>query len=141
MQTSTIRPPGRLPRQCACCAASVDPSRRRLLAGGLAAGASLGLGDGHARAQSTQPRLIDVHHHLAPPRWITDVVLGRNTGQRPLADWTPQRSIEGMDRDGVATSIVSISEPSVWFGDNGAARALARECNEYAARLLAEHPP
>jgi predicted TIM-barrel fold metal-dependent hydrolase len=91
-------------------------------------------------AAQAPARRIDVHHHLAPPRWIADVVVGRNTGQRPLADWTPQRSIEDMDRGGVATSIVSISEPSVWFGDDAAARRLARDCNEYGARLVADHP-
>ena len=55
-------------------------------------------------------------------------------------EWTPERCIEAMDRDGVATSILSTSEPSVWFGDDAAARKLARECNEYAARLIADHP-
>jgi predicted TIM-barrel fold metal-dependent hydrolase len=45
-----------------------------------------------------------------------------------------------MDKSGVATSIVSTSEPSVWFGDNEAARKLARECNDYGARLMADHP-
>jgi predicted TIM-barrel fold metal-dependent hydrolase len=113
-------------------------SRRKFLAEGLAAGAALGVGAATVAAQT--PGRIDVHHHLAPPRWIADVVLGRNTGQRPLADWTPQRSIEDMDRGGVATAIVSISEPSVWFGDNVAARALARECNDYAALLAVDHP-
>jgi predicted TIM-barrel fold metal-dependent hydrolase len=115
-------------------------SRRRFLADGIAAGAALGLGVSAAAAQGDKPHRIDVHHHLAPPRWIADVVVGRKTGQRPLADWTPQRSIEDMDRGGVATSMVSISEPSVWFGDDAAARALARDCNEYGARLTADHP-
>jgi len=55
-------------------------------------------------------------------------------------EWTPAKCIEAMDRDGVATSIVSTSEPSVWFGDDAAARKLARECNDYAARLMADHP-
>jgi predicted TIM-barrel fold metal-dependent hydrolase len=114
------------------------PSRRGFLAGAAAAGLACGMSP--AAAQAPKPHRIDVHHHLAPPRWIADVVVGRNTGQRPLADWTPQKSIEDMDRGGVATSIVSISEPSVWFGDNAAARRLARECNDYGARLVADHP-
>ena len=54
--------------------------------------------------------------------------------------WTPSKAIEDMDKSGVATSIVSTSEPSVWFGDNEAARKLARECNEFGARLMADHP-
>ena len=43
-----------------------------------------------------------------------------------------------MDKSGVATAITSISEPSVYFGDNTAAQALARECNEYGAKLKGE---
>jgi len=128
---------------CACCARPQDAgrvSRRRFLAEGIAAGAALGIGVSAAAGQGKKPHRIDVHHHLAPPRWIADVVVGRRTGQRPLADWTPQRSIEDMDGSGMATSIVSISEPSVWFGDDAAGRALARECNEYGARLVADHP-
>jgi 6-methylsalicylate decarboxylase len=134
--------PGRGFRRCACCAppgSAGGISRRAFLADGIASGAALGLGVSGAAAQAP-PHRIDVHHHLAPPRWIADVVVGRKTGQRPLADWTPQRSIEDMDRGGVATSIVSISEPSVWFGDDAAGRALARDCNEYGARLVADHP-
>ena len=57
-----------------------------------------------------------------------------------LEQWTPNRSIEDMDKSGVATAMISTSEPSVWFGDNEAARKLARECNEYGARLMADHP-
>ena len=132
-----------LARSCACCT-TLRParslSRRAFLAEGVAAAAGLGLGVASAAAQAGKPHRIDVHHHLAPPRWITEVVLGRKTGQRPLADWTPQRAIEDMDRGGVATAVTSISEPSVWFGDDAAARRLARECNEYGAQLVADHP-
>jgi 6-methylsalicylate decarboxylase len=119
-------------------------NRRGFVASGLAA-LGAGLGAPAALAQDRTPaiadaRRIDIHHHLAPPRWIADVVVGHQTGQRPLADWTPARSIEDMDRGGVATSITSISEPGVWFGDNDAARGLARECNDYAAKLVNDHP-
>jgi predicted TIM-barrel fold metal-dependent hydrolase len=55
-------------------------------------------------------------------------------------NWTPAKALEDMDRDGVATSIMSTSEPSVYFGDAAAARALARECNEYFAKLVSDRP-
>jgi 6-methylsalicylate decarboxylase len=57
-----------------------------------------------------------------------------------MLDWTAGRSIEDMDRAGVATSMTSITTPGVWFGDNREARILARECNEYAARLAGQYP-
>ena len=36
--------------------------------------------------------------------------------------------------------MTSVAPPGVWFGDDAAARALARESNDYAARLAADHP-
>jgi 6-methylsalicylate decarboxylase len=45
-----------------------------------------------------------------------------------------------MDRAGVAVSVLSITTPGLWFGDDEAARRLARACNEYAARMVGEHP-
>ena len=38
------------------------------------------------------------------------------------------------------SSIISISDPGVWFTDNAAARALARECNEYGAKVVKDYP-
>lgn len=54
--------------------------------------------------------------------------------------WTPAKSIDAMDKAGIATSMTSISEPGVWFdGDNAAAQRLARECNEYGARMAGDY--
>jgi predicted TIM-barrel fold metal-dependent hydrolase len=36
--------------------------------------------------------------------------------------------------------MISISDPGVYFGDNAAARTLARECNEFGAKVVKDHP-
>ena len=116
-------------------------SRRRFLGTLAATGAAALLRDRRFAAQTRPPagHRIDVHCHFSSPGFI-EAIKARNTGQMPLMAWTPAKTIEDMDRDGIATSIVSTSEPNVWFGDNEAARKLARECNEYAARLMTDYP-
>jgi len=97
---------------------------RRLLAGGQAAA---GL------------RPIDVHHHFAPPAWVAEV-RGRPLLQTANTTWTPEKSVDDMDRGGVAGAVVSITNPGLWFGDAAATRRLARACNEYGAKLVQDHP-
>jgi predicted TIM-barrel fold metal-dependent hydrolase len=60
--------------------------------------------------------------------------------QPPTLNWTPQRSIEDMDKAGVATAITSVTTPGVWIGDHEQGRRLARDSNDYAARLAADYP-
>jgi predicted TIM-barrel fold metal-dependent hydrolase len=125
-----------LSARCNCCTTAdfqASPINRRAFLSGSAALAAFG-GIRNAGAQATNPRRIDVHHHLSSPGFIREIS-ARKTGQKPLEDWTPAQSIEEMDKSGVATAITSISEPSVYFGDNTAARVLARECNEYGAKI------
>jgi len=116
--------------------------RREFLAGLAAIGASALVPDVLAAAQTrpaTMPFRIDVHYHGNSPGFIA-AIKAHNTGQTALMNWTPTKALEDMDRDAVATVIMSTSEPSVYFGDAAAARALARECNEYFARLVSDHP-
>ncbi len=118
--------------------------RREFLAGLATLGAAALIPEAISGAQnrpvaSVGPGRIDVHHHFSASGFVAEIK-ARNTGQTALMEWTPQKSIEDMDKGGVATAIVSISEPNVWFGDNQKARALARECNEYGARLMADYP-
>jgi predicted TIM-barrel fold metal-dependent hydrolase len=121
---------------CACC------DRRGFLGGLAATAAALPAILGPARAQTPpadKPFRIDTHHHMSSPGFIAEIS-GRRTGQVPLMQWTVAKSLEDMDKGGVATSILSISEPGVSFGNIDAARALARECNEFGAKLIADHP-
>jgi predicted TIM-barrel fold metal-dependent hydrolase len=114
-----------------------NPDRRAFL-GSLAAATGMLVGRGLA-AQPVGRGIVDVHHHLYPPSFVT--ALGRaNQNLTAAQDWTPQHSLEDMDKAGVATAIVSITTPGVTFLEGDAARRLARECNDYAAKLAADHP-
>src|SRR5215831_129263 len=133
----TVLGSSRLPKHvhtAACC------GRRDFLTGLAALGAGTVLGAHKTAAQDAEkPFRIDVHHHFSSPGFIAEIT-ERKTAQVPLMRLTAQKSIEDMDKGGVATAILSISEPSVFFGDYTAARKLARETNDFAARLMAEYP-
>jgi 6-methylsalicylate decarboxylase len=90
-------------------------------------------------AGSRKPRRIDVHYHIAPPGWSA-ALASRNVLQPAWKGWSPAKAVEDMDRDGVDLSIASITIPGVWFGDNESARRLARECNDFAAKLQSDYP-
>ena len=116
--------------------------RRTFLAATLGAAAALRV-PRHLDAAQAAPaggrRWIDLHHHFAPPAWVNDV-RGRPLLQPANTRWTPEQSIEDMDRGGVAAAVVSITNPGLWFGDPAQARRLARACNDYGARLVHDHP-
>ena len=57
-----------------------------------------------------------MHHHFAPPAWVADVK-GRPLLQPANTRWTPEQSIDDMDKGGVAAAVVSITNPGLWFGD------------------------
>src|SRR5213594_4295141 len=90
-------------------------------------------------AAPTGPRRIDVHHHFAPPAWVAEVK-GRPLLQTANTTWTPAKSIEDMDRGGVAAAMVSITNPGLWFGDKAVTSRVTRACNEYGAKLVQQHP-
>jgi predicted TIM-barrel fold metal-dependent hydrolase len=97
--------------------------------------------DGFASQAQAAPvrRWIDLHHHFAAPAWVGEV-RGKPLLQPANTRWTPEQSIEDMDRGGVAAAVVSITNPGLWFGDPEQSRRLARACNEYGAKLVQDHP-
>ncbi len=86
---------------------------------------------------------IDVHHHILPPDYV-EIVGDERIGPLILSgktpEWTPEMSIEAMDRNGIATAITSISAPGFWFGSAQETIALCRHSNEYAAEIRDRHP-
>ena len=116
-------------------------SRRAFLYGCAAMGAGAFASRRGLAAQGgpTAPFRIDTHSHFTVPK-LYELATARGVSQPTLKGWTARKSLDQMDEGGVATSILSISDPGVHFGDNNSARALARECNEAAARAIADHP-
>ena len=108
---------------------------------GLAVAASVRQGVDAAQQPAVpgSPRRIDMHHHFAPPAWVADVK-GRPLLQPANTRWTPEQSLDDMDRGGVAAAVVSITNPGLWYGDPAQSRRLARACNEYGAKLVSDHP-
>src|SRR6476469_9202840 len=97
---------------------------------GAAAASAHAAKDGQMPVPVASSGRIDMHHHFAPPAWIAEVN-GRPLLQPANTRWTPEQSIEDMDRGGVAAAVVSITNPGLWFGDPAQARRLARACNDY----------
>jgi predicted TIM-barrel fold metal-dependent hydrolase len=123
-----------LPGRCSCCDTPAL-GRRGFLVGAAALSAM-----GTALAQTeAKPHRIDVHHHIVPPTWL-DALQKAKLDNPPMSAWTPQRSIEDMDKAGIATAITSPTTPQVGFLPAADAARIARESNEYAKQLAADHP-
>lgn len=85
--------------------------------------------------------LIDVHAHLIPPFYREALIAA---GRGPsisggFPQWSPEMALGQMDENGITAAILSVSQPGVHFGEDTAARTLARRFNEYMARLDADH--
>jgi 6-methylsalicylate decarboxylase len=112
-------------------------SRRNFLGGLAAAGAGTLVGNHPLAAQSGKPRIINVHHHLTGPayaKFLTD------NKARDFPNKSAAEGIEVMDKAGINMAFCSIIGPGIWFGDLEATRRLARECNDYAAKLVSDYP-
>ena len=88
-------------------------------------------------AARSKPYRIDVHHHLIYPGYL-DEIAGSRAGS-PVK-WSPAMSIEEMDKSGIALSMMSLVQPSASAGDLEKRRKIARQSNDYAARLVHDHP-
>lgn len=89
------------------------------------------------------PLGIDVHHHAIPPVYRAALERAGLVDPIPGVDypaWSVERSLELMDRRGIAVALLSITEPGVHFADGAAGRALAREVNEFYADLIRDRP-
>lgn len=91
-------------------------------------------------------QLIDVHHHIIPKAYVENLTkkgVKKSLGMS-FPNWKPAKTIELMDRNGIAASVISISAPGVYFPEMDAptefAINLSRETNDICAGLIHDHP-
>ncbi len=112
-------------------------SRRDFLKSAVASGACLSLGIPSATASGTAPKhgRIDIHHHMLPPFQPNPPI------QPDAKDWTTERSLDVMDKYGTETAILSFVTPSEFvYNGSEKARKLVRQANDYAAKIVSDHP-
>ncbi|ULR55078.1 amidohydrolase family protein [Streptomyces deccanensis] len=86
--------------------------------------------------------LIDVHAHHLPDFYVEQATAAGHAhpdGMGGWPSWSVRDHLELMDRNGIETAMLSLSSPGVHFGDDKAARLLARRVNEYTAELARDH--
>lgn len=87
--------------------------------------------------------LIDVHAHFLTEQYVE--AANRAGHEQPegmprWATWSADEHLVVMDKAGIRLSILSVSSPGVHFGDDAAARRLARQVNDFAAGVVRRHP-
>lgn len=85
---------------------------------------------------------IDVHHHIVPREYVEALAkIGiTEVAGRPFPEWSVENMLKLMDRHQIQAAITSISAPGVYFGDEGFAIELCRQCNEFSAQLIKDFP-
>ncbi|MGK5627904.1 amidohydrolase family protein [Streptomyces sp. URMC 123] len=87
--------------------------------------------------------LVDVHAHYVTDSYVRQAKAAGHLmpdGVPAWPSWSAAAHLDVMDRCGIDTAMLSVSSPGVHFGDDAAARDLAREVNEAGAEAVREHP-
>ena len=84
---------------------------------------------------------VDIHHHILPDFfWRATNEADDPVGGITPPPWSAAGALSFLDDAGIDVAVTSISTPGVHTGDDAAARALARRCNEFSAELVKDHP-
>jgi predicted TIM-barrel fold metal-dependent hydrolase len=132
---------------CACHPSMSSPplSRRKLLAGAAAFGAASVLSAHGAHGEAAKTKVIDTHHHFYPPAYQKAWLDWEDARKIPhfasQVAWTRDKAVEELDKNGVATGVLSMaSTPGTWFNlDAAGAGAMARTCNDFGAEMVRDY--
>jgi hypothetical protein len=86
-------------------------------------------------------RTVDLHHHVIPDfYWEASNEDGHAAGGITPPRWSLDAAIAYLDEARIDVAVASISTPGVHFGDDAAARNLARQVNEHLADIKRDRP-
>jgi predicted TIM-barrel fold metal-dependent hydrolase len=88
-------------------------------------------------------RKIDVHAHYLPEGYEEEMRKAGVTqpdGMPGYPKWSVDLALETYEKYGIETGMLSISSPGVHYGDDAAARRLARKVNDQGAEAVTKHP-
>jgi predicted TIM-barrel fold metal-dependent hydrolase len=132
-----------------------DSTRRNFLKGVAAVGASALLPSSPLSAEPAQApagkaRVIDCHHHFGSPGYAK--ALAPLAGHRMAGystpgvdvvkrwqDYSPAKAVEYLDKNDVATAMLSCTTPGLWFGNPEQTRFMARDMNDFAAKMISDY--
>jgi predicted TIM-barrel fold metal-dependent hydrolase len=87
--------------------------------------------------------LVDVHAHFVTDGYVAAARAAGHLhpdGMPGWPVWDEAEHLRLMDQWGVGMATLSISSPGTHFGDDGAARVLTRQVNEFGAAEMRAHP-
>jgi 6-methylsalicylate decarboxylase len=100
--------------------------------------------DSDAGTQPVQKRRrIDVHAHYITEKYRAALQAaghGRPSGMHGIPAWSMELAIATMNRLDIGSALLSVSAPGLHFGDDTAARELARHLNDAGAEAVRRHP-
>ena len=95
-------------------------------------------------AGERQNRTVDFHAHAVPDSFRREMAkLGIDPLEEdgfPVPDWNGEDHLAWMDQAGIDLSVLSISSPHLYSGDDGKAKDAARAVNDAMAQVCREHP-
>ena len=83
---------------------------------------------------------IDIHHHFVPPKLAALGAVPRGFGGDRFP-WTPERTLEQMEKFDIAIAILSMTQMGDFLYDNTEkGRVAVRDGNDYGAKVRSDHP-
>ncbi len=85
---------------------------------------------------------IDLHHHLVPTFYVKSLAEKGITELSgiPIPTYNPEECLKDMDKVGIDKAILSIPASGLHIKNNGFFTGLARETNEFLAKMKQEYP-